>query len=162
MKINIFILASMTITHKRLRSYLRGRKSIVISGYSMEPADALKYMSENPGHILLIDDAFYNHKEIYRFLNKLTPPRVSERTIVYTGADEAEYVKQLVRIGITAIVHKISPKTNIIDALKLVNAGGSYIDSYFDFQLFKNQFKSNLAANKEVGLTDKSQPVNIN
>jgi DNA-binding NarL/FixJ family response regulator len=137
---HLFVLASLPGTLARMKSYLRAKKQVSVSGFSMDPADAIKYMSEKPYHILLIDDAFFRREDIFYLMERLCISRASEKTIIYTGSNDAQYITQLIKLGITAIVHKRSGKDNLIDAIKLVSLRASYIDSYFNFRLFKDNF----------------------
>jgi len=104
----------------------------------MLPGDAINHMIENPGDLLLFDDAFFNKNEIISFTENLRLSKFSARTILYTGSTEPDYILRLINSGITAIVNKKSERTKIHDAIRLVASGSSYIDRHYNFRLFSS------------------------
>jgi DNA-binding NarL/FixJ family response regulator len=161
MEIRLFVLASLPGNVARIKSFFRTKKDISVSGCSMLPGDAVNHMIENPGHLLLFDDSFFNKNEVLNFTDNLRSANTTARTILYTGSTEPDYIHHLINSGITAIVNKKSERTKIHDAIRMVASGSSYIDRYYNFRLFSSS-ASDFPSSEEKPVLNHDLSFNVN
>ena len=135
--IRIYIFALIPVTVAGLLNFLEGDKNIKVTGYSDNFTNLELYVNKHPNDILFIDDSCFEKEEFVSILNKLLKYSGGEKTILYTGSNDPVYLKYVVNRGIRGIIHKKSSKEKIIEAIRLINIGGVYIDNNVNISIHK-------------------------
>ena len=135
--IRIYIFALIPVTIAGLLNFLDGDKNIKVTGYSDNFKSLEVYIDKHPNDILFIDDSCFEKEEFISFLNKFLKYSRGEKTILYTSSNDPVYLKYVANRGIRGIIHKRSSKEKIIEAIRLIDIGGIYIDNNVNISIHK-------------------------
>ena len=135
--IRIYIFALIPVTIAGLLNFLDSEKNIKVTGYSDNYNNLGVYVDKYPNDILFIDDSCFEKEEFISFLNKFLKYSRGEKTILYTSSNDPVYLKYIANRGIRGIIHKKSSKEKIIEAIRLINIGGIYIDNNVNISIHK-------------------------
>ena len=135
--IRIYIFALIPVTIAGLLNFLDGDKNIKVTGYSDNYKSLEVYIDKHPNDILFIDDSCFEKEEFISFLNKFLKYSGREKTILYTSSNDPVYLKYVANRGIRGIIHKRSSKEKIIEAIRLIDIGGIYIDNNVNISIHK-------------------------
>ena len=133
----VYIFALIPITIAGLLNFLDGEKNIRVSGYSDNYRNLELYIDKHPNDILFIDDSCFEKEEFISILNQLLKHPGGEKIILYTGTNDPVYLKYVANRGIRGIIHKKSSREKVIEAIRLINIGGIYIDNNINISIHK-------------------------
>ena len=133
----VYIFALIPITIAGLLNFLDGEKNIRVSGYSDNYSNLELYIDKHPNDILFIDDSCFEKEEFISILNQLLKHPGGEKIILYTGTNDPVYLKYVANRGIRGIIHKKSSREKVIEAIRLINIGGIYIDNNINISIHK-------------------------
>jgi len=133
----VYIFALIPITIAGLLNFLDGEKNIRVTGYSDNFSNIELYIDKHPDDILFIDDSCFEKEEFISILNQLLKHPGGEKIILYTGTNDPVYLKYVANRGIRGIIHKKSSREKVIEAIRVINIGGIYIDNNINISIHK-------------------------
>jgi DNA-binding NarL/FixJ family response regulator len=119
---------------------LEGLNNILSSKYSLYQISEIKYKTTSNYHILIIDDSYYDGKDIIKLIENIKVSGYLNQTIIYTNSKDAFYLKGLISKKIRGIVHEKATREKISEAIELLLKDGIYIDNYITSILISNSF----------------------
>jgi DNA-binding CsgD family transcriptional regulator len=113
--------------------------------------------SSNSGRTQEGEDEFLNSLENFFRHNYagLDSGTDNIKIIIFTGNNNAFYLKRLIDIGLKGLIHGTSIKDELLKAIETVNVGGFYIDTQisnliFEFQKYISKHPINNLTNRQI------------
>ncbi|MFO7447088.1 MAG: response regulator transcription factor [Ignavibacteriaceae bacterium] len=153
--INLYILSSIPVTIEGIKSFLKPKKFMLATGFSDNLEKSFTHIKEKSPDVLFIDDIGYDPLELDMFINEIFKRMSGIRLIVYTGNNDAVYLKNLVRKGIRGIINHKASREKIAEAIELIDSGGVYIDNNITFSIFSYDITQGIQ--EENGITHLSR-----
>ena len=122
-KIKVFLVDDHPSVREGVRAYLTSRGSIAVVGEAADDAEALrKLKSVSPDVVVLdINLPATDGGELARRLRAAVP---GAKLIAFSVHAGREYVVRMARCGVHGYVTKDAPTTELLQAIRLVHAGG--------------------------------------
>jgi len=139
--IRIYIHTLVPATFAGFKQFLEFEKHLTITGYSDNYCNIQDYIKKRPNDILILDDTCFENEEFISLLNTISKFLTGNKIIVYTGSNDAVYLKYIINRGVRGIIHKRAPKEKILEAIYLIDMGGVYYDNHINLSIYKHKVR---------------------
>lgn len=125
--IRILIADDHQILRQGLRSLIESEEDLEVVGEAGDGVEALQQVEALHPHVLVLDISMPRMNGI-QLLNRLSNLPGAPRVLVLTAHTETTYLRQLLASGASGYVAKRSAAEDLINAIRTVIAGGTYLD----------------------------------
>jgi DNA-binding NarL/FixJ family response regulator len=149
--ISIMIIDDHTLIRETWRSLLSTEENLEIVAECGDGQLAIELARNTRPNIVLLDINMepMNGMEVLKMIRKLSP---ASKIIIVSMHAEPAYVKKLLRLGAKGYVTKTSPRLEMLDAIREVNKGNTYV-----CQEAKKNLSKQTVEDKESGLNSLSE-----
>ena len=127
-KIRVMIVDDHPMIRKALKNIIEAEPDLIIAAEADRGSVALDLVDEVRPNVILMDGSMpdMNGIETTERLKKLQP---KAKIIGLTLYAQSTYLEEMVAVGASGYLLKSSPPENVIDAIRVVNKGGTYFDA---------------------------------
>ncbi len=144
--INVFIIDDHKMVIEGLSLLLDNCPAVQVSGYALNGKDGIEILKEKPVDVVLLDVNMpdLNGIETCKLLLKQNP---NLKIIAISMHKEGSLIKLMLKSGAKGYVLKNAGQDEVIDAIKTVYSGGTYLD----------ETVSEIILNSAMGSSDKKE-----
>jgi DNA-binding NarL/FixJ family response regulator len=124
--IKVFIVDDHPIVHDGVAAILRGEPDLALAGSAAGVAQALAAIPAAAPDVVLLDLQLPGGSGVDQ-IGRLLAARPGVRIVMFTAHDAEEYVLAATRAGATGYVLKGSPAQELVQAIRQVHAGESFL-----------------------------------
>lgn len=146
--IRLMLVDDHTLVRDGLRARLSGEEGIEVVGEAGDAASTLSTLAACQPNLVLMDIGMKdtNGIELAALLLKRQPDLA---VIMLSMYDNTEYVQRALQVGARGYVLKDAPATDILNALRVVASGGTYLSTDMAQRLFRAPVARNLLSARE-------------
>src|SRR5579883_588879 len=126
-KTRILLIEDHEVVREGVRALINAQEDMTVVGEANNGRDGVRLVRELQPHIVVMDISMPEMNGL-KATEKLQAVSPSSKIITLTRHAETGFVQQLLRVGVAGYVLKQSPSTELIRAVRVVAAGGSYLD----------------------------------
>lgn len=134
----IFILDQHKIVIDGLIALLHKKKGIEITGYSTNLKDAKKWLSQNDVDLVITEVLFNDDADATELIKSIKYQHHNVKILILTGEIRIKKVAELFKIGIHGFIEKHNESKNLIEAIKCISNGDSYIGDELREKIIQN------------------------
>jgi len=127
MPIKIIIADDHAMFRKGVRSFLEKEIGIEIVGECGDGFETLKLIEEKKPDVVILDISMPG-LPANKVVEEITKKFPKLAIVILTMHEDEYYLKEFLKLGVKAFVLKKSTATELINAIRKANSGGSYID----------------------------------
>ncbi|TYQ12963.1 UNVERIFIED_CONTAM: LuxR family two component transcriptional regulator [Acetivibrio alkalicellulosi] len=156
-KIHVIIADDHTMVRQGLKQILELENDILVIAQASNGEEAVRLCEENKPDIILMDINMPGMNGL-QAIKEIKTKEISSRVIVLTIHEDREYLFKTLQMGAEGYVLKDSEPSVLIDAIRSVNSGQSYIQANMTKELVKEFNRVTLydkGKSEENGLTSR-------
>lgn len=125
--INVLIIDDHAILRSGLKMLINSAGGLKVTGEAGTGREAVESFKKNPPDIVVLDITLPDMSglEVAREIKKAAP---AAKILVLTMHDNANYVREFVRIGVSGYIVKKSADSELINAIRAISRGDMFID----------------------------------
>lgn len=138
----IFILDQHKIVIDGLIALLHKKKGIEVVGFSTNLNEAKIWLSQNKVD-LVISEIMFNDDDATELIKLIKNQHQDVKILILTGENRIKKVSELFKLGINGFIEKHNETKNLIDAIKCVINGESYLGDDLRNRIINNFSNTN-------------------
>lgn len=125
--INVLIIDDHAILRSGLKMLINSAGGLKVTGEAGTGREAVESFKKNPPDIVVLDITLPDMSglEVAREIKKAAP---AAKILILTMHDNANYVREFVRIGVSGYIVKKSADSELINAIRAISRGDMFID----------------------------------
>lgn len=133
----IFVIDQHQIVIDGLSALLNKKKGFEIIGSANSPEDATCWLRENDADLIITEIIFSNESST-ELIKTIKEKHDKVKILILTGENKIKKVSELFRLGINGFVEKHKDSDQIIDAIKCIQTGKSYMGDELREKILEN------------------------
>jgi DNA-binding NarL/FixJ family response regulator len=124
--IKVYIVDDHQVVIEGIKSVLQSDETIDVVGFATTSEKCLHFFEMHTANVILMDISLPDLDGI-ELCNILTKKNPQIKVLALSTFEQGSYVKKMMESGASGYLLKNSSKQEIIDAIKTVNSGGTYL-----------------------------------
>ncbi len=124
--IKVYLVDDHSVVIEGVKSVLQNDKTIEIVGFAMTSEKCLQYFELHTANVILMDISLPDMDGI-ELCKLITQKQPQIKILALSTFDQGSYVRKMMENGASGYLLKNAAKQEIIEAIKTVHAGGTYL-----------------------------------